>query len=306
MFKHTATRVKSFRGIKVQKPVVAILLALTLFLLSGCSFETHIFIQKGEHWKVEERLSLPQNIGGIGAKIKGLSVHIPIGTDKPITMAFNQIVSVCPQYNWKCNYHKSFHRGEVQYTLIVKGQGYDSMSRFFNISNGIIMSQIKAENPGDLFSGFNVEKQGSQLHIWSKGMAKIDSKALIVMKTLFPIKIVIHAGKIVEANADEIRGGTAIWYSPRDIDVTLEPAMWTFGIPPYLIIGIMVLVLLSVLVLVFSIYFWPSKRPATAVEDSLLPPEDRDYGDYDDESGWAHSGSYESYEYEQDDLNDDY
>ncbi len=199
---------------KSNKVFMFILLALAMLLLSACSFETHIYIQKKERWRVEEKLEFPKNLGRMGVSVEGLGISIPLDTELPFTMAFNQIVQMCPTYSWQCELHKSSHGSEIRYRLVVKGQGYDSFARFFNLSDETFSGEMK-EQGGDVeIPKFLVEKQDGRVHLSSSGGMDIKDTAMAAaIGTVFPVKVAVHGGKILSSNADEVKGGTAIWHS---------------------------------------------------------------------------------------------
>ena len=210
--------------VRSRKFLVLMLLALITILFSACSFETHIYIYKDERWKVDEILEFPKDLGSMSVEVEGIGISLPINTELPFTIAFNQMVQMCPRYSWQCELHKSAHGDEIRYHLVAKGQGYDSLARFFNLSDETFSEQMEEQDSNVDLPIFSIERQGNLVHISSgDGTGIEDAATAALMEAIFPVKVAIHGKKIISSNADEVKGGTAIWHSAKPIDVTLEP-----------------------------------------------------------------------------------
>lgn len=55
----------------------------------------------------------------------------------------------------------------------------------------------------------------------------------------YELVITLHAGRIVQSNADEVRGGTAIWHNPSLTEAVFEPSnpfLYRYYLPSFALV----------------------------------------------------------------------
>jgi len=272
--------------------VVFLLAVAATTLLSACSSAVDIYIQRGERWRVEEKLELPKNLGRVGVGIEGLGIEVPLDTEIPLTFAFNQIAALCPQHNWVCKVDKSSKGGEIAYRLTAKGQGYASLESFFNLVSTELGDQFQGESEVN-FPTLTVREEGGLVHIAESaaGSQPENPELLALINSLFPVKVSVHGKEIISSNADEVKGGTAIWHSPRPIDVTLVPGS---GLSLPATLGLVFGGVLVVAGLAFGIFKFASSLFSRVPATSSLPAwENGDIGETEVGDDWDSYGPYE-------------
>ncbi len=267
---------------------------LATILLSACSFQVNVYVHKGEKWKVEEKLAMPKNLGSLGLQMEGLGINLPLNTELPLTMAFNQMTAACPQHGWECKVDKSTKKDGTIFLFTAQGQGYDSLQTFLNSAGTSFGQQFQGKSGNIAIPSLTVREENGGVHIAdaSVGAQPLTAESKALIGSLFPVKVRIHGRKIIGSNADEVQGGTAIWNSARPIDVTLVPGGAT-SLPAMLGLALAGVVIVFGLV-VAAIKLLPSKFSFGKVHN--VPPEwGSDTWGNEGEPDYGESASFDEY-----------
>jgi len=279
-----------------KRAVLPLLMALlAAILLSACSLHVDIYVHKEEKWKVEEKLTTPRNLGSLGLQMEGLGIKLPLNTELPMAMAFNQMAATCPQHGWDCKVDKSTEKDEVVFLFTAQGKGYVSLQTFLNSAGTTFDQQMRENNDNIIVPLLTVREENGGVHIAdaSAGAQLLTAESQALVGSLFPVKVRIHGRKIIGSNADEVKGGMAIWNSARPIDVTLVPGSavsWTYTLGLLLVGAIIVIGLV-----IGTVKLLPSMLSSVKVH-STPSNWDADTWEEAGETDYGESSSY--YEYE--------
>ncbi len=218
-----------------------LLFLLAAWLLVGCWQENEITLYKDEQWQFESSFTYnPDEIPEIGASVpllEGVSLDASSSLmNSGLTdMVFNEAMSVYQQYGYDASWEKSEAlQGDITYTVLVDGAGWNSLADFMG---GV------GPNAFDLpTASVNVVELGDGSLHFTANMPPDMLGGFGAM--LIPTTMQVRGGRIISSNADETRGGTAIWHNPTGyVEATLTPASTINGV----VIGAMALIAVIVI-----------------------------------------------------------
>lgn len=195
----------------MKKYIIA--LGLLSLLLTGCREETDLYFYTNHSWKVETALTVDKAIMdlamGVGGAVVGSELGVPIPdslleSENWIELSLDFIVTEYQNQGLNARWRKNSNT----YTLTVKGDGYSNVP-------GVSMGAI-------IFEPVSGAKDQYHFRMESPEMGELDDLDLIGLR--YDRVVTLHAGKIIQSNADEVRGSTAIWRNPGVVDAVFVPA----------------------------------------------------------------------------------
>lgn len=192
------------------------LLVLGIFslFLAGCREETDLYFYTNQKWKVESALTVDQAILdlfiGVGGMVVGSELGVPIPdsmleSENWIGLSLDWIVTEYQNQGLDARWRKNSNT----YTLTVKGEQFAVLS---GVSTGLITLVPVLGTDGQYhlqMETLDLGDMDSELSTFGLGYERV---------------ITLHAGRIVQSNADEVRGGTAIWHNPSLAEAVFEPS----------------------------------------------------------------------------------
>jgi hypothetical protein len=175
-------------------------------LLTGCpgiAVDMEVSFYEGERWEHSMKLSLPEAL----AMMLGGAVEDTIRSELKRFPGLDVSIS------------REHRAGEVVYQITAKGEGWEMLNDF-------------------AFEGrADITRRNGEIHIEAEVGADIPAAAEMGMQ----VSLTLHGGRVIDSNADEVIGGRATWYNPRDrIWVTLTEKRPGHGlIVPLIIFGLL-------------------------------------------------------------------
>lgn len=210
-------------------------LCIALLTLVGCTAKIDVTFYKGEAWDAV------QSINFAAGEMWGGEA----ATDTQIEQTINQWRAAGVEVEWRKEHPAD---GSTTYIIEEKGQGYDTLlATVFNEGTTIY------------------EDAEGQIHFeWHGG-----SGGLVTQE------VRLTGGRIVSSNADQVQGGTAIWYNPTSIEAVLTPSSRLNLGSTLLIVGIVGVVLLALLAAVAVILILARRKQAAPVPvPAAAPPQE--------------------------------
>ncbi len=218
-----------------------LILALTV-LLSACTQTLDMTFKHNESWRLESEFQYDEELlnlfgdmagwaigEGLGVPVPSVNVSDAIGLlEYTFELAKQQFAAQGIQFNW--------HRAQGRITFDFRG---DSFVQFNQLAPG----------------AFSIEEVGDGQYHLTMGFLTLGDIApsLGDLETLtgglFSNTVTLHVGKIISSNANLVRGGTATWYNPTQVDVVFTPVS---SILPACLWGLGALVLIAGIVFIAS------------------------------------------------------
>lgn len=236
-------------------------LVVVAALLVGCSQQTDLTLRADESWELRSYLSLNlEVIPNFSGEVEGFEIEVQTGalTDEILTASFNQLEVYYDSQGYDASWSTSTGEqgNETAYTLLIKGQGWDSLSKLTSpppetLSQLGIQSE-QAESYGIVIAAMS----DGQLH-FEMGLPESTPN----LGALFPISFRLHGGKISSAPDAVISTNktTAIWSNPSGkLEAVLTPVPL---IEPAMLIGGAALVFVIVSSVVGGLWLISQRGP---------------------------------------------
>ncbi len=191
-----------------------IILALLSLILTGCREETDLYFYTDQRWKVETALTVDEAIMdlamGVGGAVVGSEFGVPIPdslleSENWVSLSLDYIVAEYKNQGLEAKWRKSSNT----YTLTVEGERYSNMP---GASLGAIILEPVSGTEDQYY--FRME---------TPDMGDLNDLALPGLR--YDRVITLHTGRIIQSNADEVNGSTAIWRNPSGVvDAVFVPA----------------------------------------------------------------------------------
>ncbi|MBK6647473.1 MAG: zinc ribbon domain-containing protein [Anaerolineales bacterium] len=191
-----------------------IILTLLSLIMTGCREETDLYFYTDQSWKVETALTVDEAIMDLAMGVGGAAVGSEFGVPIPgsllesenwIGLSLDYIVAEYKNQGLEAKWRKSTNT----YTLTVEGERYSNMP-------GASLGAIILEP----LSGTE-----DQYHFRMETPDMGDLNDLALPGLRYDRVITLHAGRIIQSNAYEVNGGTAIWRNPSgEVDAVFVPA----------------------------------------------------------------------------------
>lgn len=209
------------REYRITRGTLLTLLAIA-WLLAGCSQENELTFYRDEQWRFESTFTYnPDDVPEIELSvpiISGLSFDASTGLVNPTMLesVFDEMVNQYQRMGLEASWQKreSFG-GDVSYTLLAEGIGWDSL---VDLLGGIGANEFGLPTPEVEIT----QQSDGTVHLTAEYPDDLYGLNAMLMPTTLRVK----GGRILQHNANEVQGGTAIWRNPSGtLNVTLTPAM---------------------------------------------------------------------------------
>lgn len=195
-------------------------LGVFALILTGCREETDIYFYTNQTWKLESALTVDKALVDLFMGVGGMAIGSELGVSIPSNLLQSDNW-INLSYDWIVNQYRAqgldarWRQSSNTYIIIVKGADYGQVP---GVSTGMIILEPVAGTDDQ----YHLQMQA--LNIADMGELGEMNDQLSMLGFGYERAVTLHAGKIILSNADEVRGGMAIWRNPGLVDVTFEPA----------------------------------------------------------------------------------
>jgi hypothetical protein len=225
------------------------LLLVAALLLTACSAEIELTLYPEQEWMVtstftfDPRLMPEISVGGdIFAGI-GLEVGLDTGafSEAMLESSLNQLVAQYRSQGIEASWRKRQVRGgEIAYIVTAEGQGWDGLQAAVFQDIGLSLTQV-----------------GDEIYFTLPASADEMGLGFLLQQTFR-----LRGGRIISSNAQQVKGGTAIWYNPTTtLEAVLTPAARFDLSHPVVIAGLVVIGLGAVGTAAFFLLRFRTPRP---------------------------------------------
>jgi hypothetical protein len=189
---------------------------LIIILLTACSQKTDLTFYRNQSWKLKTQIRYDEKlinlVGGVIGSVVSYEMGVPMpSVDASDTLGVLDLVFDMAESEYKAkgidfNWHKA---GET-YTLNFRG---DNFSQF----NQVLTQNGKVEDNGN--NQYHLSMVFLKLGDLDPSLEQLET----VTNSFFQNTVTLHVGHVISSNANEIRGGTAIWYNPTQIEAVFTP-----------------------------------------------------------------------------------
>lgn len=201
---------------------ILLFLGVSSLILASCREATNLYFYTNQTWTVESALTVDKAFidlfMGVGGAAVGSELGIPIPGS--ILQSDNWIGL---SYDWMVGNYRNmgldadWRQRSNTYILTIKGGDFSSLP-------GVRERLIVLEPVADGQYHLHMETLTLGGEMGDLGEFKAMSDQLSMFGFGYERVVTLHAGRIVSSNADEVRGGKAIWRNPTTVDVTFVPA----------------------------------------------------------------------------------
>ncbi|MBI5823894.1 MAG: hypothetical protein HZB18_07705 [Chloroflexi bacterium] len=190
-----------------------IILALLSLILTGCREETDLYFYTDQSWKLETALTVDEAIMdlamGVGGAVVGSELGVPIPdslleSENWIGLSLDYIVAEYRNQGLVAKWRRSSNT----YKLTVEGEGYSNMP-------GVSLGAILLEPVAGTEDQYHFRMETSD-------MGDLNNFALPGLR--YDRVITLRVGRIIQSNADEVNGSTAVWRNKDVVDAVFVPA----------------------------------------------------------------------------------
>lgn len=190
-------------------------------LLIGCSQKNELTLYKGQEWLFKSSFTYnPDEIPTMGFSLpifEGLSLDANTSLLNPAMteMMFDEMVAQYRQSGFDVSWRKQVGSGgDVTYILEGQGVGWEHLT---DLLDGTGANEFDLPTPS-----IEITELGDGT---VQFMANFPSDPYGFSALLLPTTMQVSGGRILQSNAHEVRGGTAVWRNPTGtIEATLTPA----------------------------------------------------------------------------------
>jgi hypothetical protein len=217
------------------------LLLLALFL-AGCAQENELILYQGEAWEFKSSFTYnPDEMPTMGFSfpiVPGLSLDAGTSLMNPAMteMIFDELVAHYRQYGFDVSWRKRERfGGDITYTLTAQGVGWH---RLADLLDGVGPNEFDLPTPT-----VQIFEQGDGV---VQFIADYPADLYGLSYLLVPTTMRLKGSRILQSNAREVQGGTAVWHNPTGtLQATLKPATPQRQLILLVGVGIGMLVLVS-------------------------------------------------------------
>lgn len=232
---------------KIRKgSLLAAVAILVLFFLSSCSQRVEMTFYKNNKWVIEsENIYSDSMTDFTGEILKSAGVDIGGGsgftslTKSVVTGSFNAAKNQLRQMGIDMDWSQKQSGSNTVLKMKLSASSTDKFNRFVSTIGDSVLTEDRS---GYYHLQFDIEGANQEI-LGLFGVEDLESY-MEVVGLMSDCELRINAGKIIRSNADEVKGGTAIWYNPSFVDVTFIPKSNIgigFFLIPLLVIGVVVI-----------------------------------------------------------------
>lgn len=201
-----------------------LLLGVFSLILSACREETDLYFYTNRSWKVESALTVDKALidlfMGVGGMTLGSELGIPIPSS---VLQSDNWISLA--YDWMVNMYRNmgldarWRQRSNTYILTVKGDDFNHLP---GVREQLIILEPVAGTDGQYHLYMETLALGGNMG--DLGELQEINQQLSMFGFGYERVVILHAGRIIRSNADEVQGGRAVWRNPATVDVVFVPA----------------------------------------------------------------------------------
>lgn len=199
------------KGNRIKKLLI---LGFFCLFLAACREETDLYFYTDQSWKVQSALTVDRAIVDMMLGTGGMAVGSELGVSVPASMLESDNW-IGLSYDWIVAEFRNqgldaeWTQRSNTYLLTVKGERFTHLPA---LSEGLILLEP-------------VPGMGNRYHLQMEpiDIGEMDQQ-LAMFGLVYERGLTLHAGRIIDSNATEVRGGRAIWRNPGLVDIIFEPA----------------------------------------------------------------------------------
>jgi hypothetical protein len=194
----------------------SIIIALLIFL-TACGQKTDLTFYRNQSWKYRTEVRYEERLVNLFGGVITSVVSSDIGVSLPSvhvsdSMAVLDLLFATAKPDFKAKgINVSFHHARNVYTLGFQGKNFSSF-------NQLIPQNASIVNNGS--DQYHLSMVFTRLSDMDPSLQEMETYS----SALFQNTLTLHTGKIISSNANEVRGGVAVWHNPTQMEAVFTPA----------------------------------------------------------------------------------
>lgn len=228
--------------------LLMISLSLIVILLSACSQVVDMTFTKEGSWTVSNSFTYQESYGDLAGGLFdafGLDIGggdtINAASQTGMDMMMNLIRTPLREVGINLDYEQKNSDGNIITSIVMSSEKFESFNKLYS-SMGVTPITITPEG----YYNFQMDYAGMNEQLFSMlGLGEMTEYAQY-LNYLTDYELRINTGKVITSNADEVKGGVAIWQNPTYVDITFMPKgmggsfNFLYILIPLLVIGLIV------------------------------------------------------------------